>query len=142
MNHVTPRPTAEQIEAKAACTARRHSLWQQIYDHKIPEKFELTGPEAAVLQYLANRCGMNAARAWSVSQAQIAAETRYTIRTVRRAITRLAALGLFSVDAGRGRGHIHCYTFPADLAAIPAPEPEIYEKRTESPQKSGHSVPL
>ena len=141
MSNVTPRPTKEQINAKAACTTRKHSLWQQIYDHDIPAKCELTGPEAAVLQYLANRCGMNAARAWSVSQKQIAHQTRWKRDTVRKAIKRLAALKIITVDAGRGRGHIHRYTLPADLAAIPAPVPEPYEKGAESAPSANNGKP-
>ena len=115
-------------EAKASCTARQHSLWQQIHDHSIPKKFELTGPENAVYSYLANRCGMNSSWSWPVSETKIADETRFGRRTVQRTIKRLSALGLIQVDAGRGRGHIHRYTFPADLAAIPTPAPKNNEK--------------
>lgn len=118
-------------EAKASCTARQHSLWQQIHDHSIPKKCELTGPENAVLSYLANRCGMNSSWSWPVSETKIADETRFGRRTVQRAIKRLSALGLVHVDAGRGRGHTHRYTFPADLAAIPTPAPKNNEKAPE-----------
>ena len=129
-------------EAKASCTARQHCLWQQIHDHRLPEKFNLTASETSTLLYLAVRCGMNTARSWSVSQAKIAAELRINPRTVQRATKRLAALGLFHVDAGRGRGHVHRYTFPADLAAIPAPAPKTYEKATQGRMKRRHRAVL
>ena len=125
--HVIQTPESPR-EAKPACTASKHSLWQQIHDHSIPKKCELTGPENAVLSYLANRCGMNSSWSWPVSETKIADETRFGRRTVQRAIKRLSDLGLIHVDAGRGRGHIHRYTFPADLAAIPTPAPKNNEK--------------
>ena len=77
---------------------------------------------------------MNKEWSWSVSQTQIVSETRYSRRAVQNAIGRrgrLVHLGLIIRDAGRGRGHKHRYTFPPDLAAIPAPVPNSYEKVQE-----------
>ena len=114
-------------EAKPACTARNHSLWQNIHNLKIPERFNLSGPQTSILLYLGNRCGMNDEWSFAVSQAQIARETRNSISTVQRTINHLdslhlGSLPLLNIDAGRGRGHKHRYTFPADLDTIPKPK--------------------